>query len=134
MRSIHRAAVVCGSLFLGACASGPAYEEWESRPSHPALPAAYVIVDSDGIAANCGTHPRLYVFGCAKRLFDERACLVFTRANPQPWLIEHEQKHCDGYDHVAVSGEFPGGIALFATAADARGEPLVPPKFAEVHK
>ena len=115
---------LCASLLTCACASIP-HQEWEGQPSHAALPAAFVVVDSEGIAANCGTYPQVYVFGCAKRLFDDRACLVFTRANPQPWLVEHEQKHCDGWDHVAASGEFPGGIALFAAPLDAQGQPML---------
>ena len=124
MKSTHLAAIACASLVLGACAVSPIQEEWEALPSHPSLPAAFLTVDSDGIAANCGTHPGLYVFGCAKRLFDSRACLVFTRANPQRWLLEHEQRHCDGWDHVAMSSEFPGGTALFAVPMDAQGQPV----------
>ena len=113
-------AAFCAPLMACACGSLP-HEEWENRPSHPALPTAFLVVDSDGIAANCGTYPQLYVFGCAKRLFESQACLVFTRANPASWLIEHEQKHCDGWDHVAVSRELPAGMALFAVPAADRG-------------
>ena len=106
---------IAAALALSACSHLPTYEEWETGPSHPPLPAAFVVVDSIGIDRNCGSPPGLYVYGCAYRDFDRRACLVFTRANPGSWLVEHEKKHCDGWDHAAVAGTFPGGATLFAT-------------------
>lgn len=108
-------APIAAGLALSACTHLPVYEEWEARPSHPALPAAFIVVDSDGIDRNCGSPPGLYVYGCASRDYGRRACLVYTRVNPESWLVEHEKKHCEGWDHVAAVGEFPGGTTLFAT-------------------
>src|SRR5258706_10045868 len=54
---------LAAGLALSGCTHLPVYEEWEARPSHPALPVAFVVVDSDGIERNCGSPPRLYVYG-----------------------------------------------------------------------
>jgi len=109
---------VAVALTASACTHMPVYEEWEASPSHAALPPAYFVVDSDGINRNCGSPPGQYVYGCASRDYGRRSCLVYTRANPASWLVEHEKKHCDGWDHVAVAGEFPGGTLLFAVPVE----------------
>jgi len=100
-------APLAAAIALSACTSMPVDEEWEATPSHPALPATFLVVDSKGIEQNCGSPAGLYVYGCANRDYKRRDCLVYTRASPPGWLVEHEKKHCDGWDHAVVAGEFP---------------------------
>jgi len=86
-------------LALGACAYLPANEEWEPKPGHQALPATFAQVDGQGIRSHCGDPRGVYLHGCAVRDFDKHVCVVYTRADPQKWLIDHERRHCDGWDH-----------------------------------
>lgn len=92
-------ALLAFSLLAAGCSALPVDESWEGTPTHKPLPAVFIEVDSDGIARYCGDRPGTYVHGCARRDYESRACFVFTRAKPQPWLVEHEKKHCAGWDH-----------------------------------
>jgi hypothetical protein len=113
---------VLGSLIgLNACGHLGVYEEWEPLASHPSLPAVFFNVDSDRIARECGNAPGVYVHGCAQRDFSARLCRVYTRANPEDWLVEHERKHCAGWDHAALP-ELP----LATVAASRRGDVAAP--------
>jgi hypothetical protein len=47
----------------------------------------------------CGRHQDRYVYGCAVRLASEHACLIYTREQPASWILAHERRHCDGWDH-----------------------------------
>ena len=42
---------------------------------------------------------------CAEFDFASRRCLLWFSADfpPQPWIVEHERLHCQGYDHVGMS-------------------------------
>jgi hypothetical protein len=121
MNKMTTAAAACVSLALGACSLLPANEEWEALPSHSALPAAFQVVDSNGIERNCGNPPGMYIHGCAQRDYGKRTCIVFTRADPRGWLIEHEKKHCDGWDHASADPTFPGIATLAATPLTPQG-------------
>lgn len=37
--------------------------------------------------------------GCALRDYAMGVCFIFLPEHAPRWLIEHENKHCDGYDH-----------------------------------
>lgn len=91
--------VMAASVLLGACAHLVAEEEWEPQASHPPLPATFVVADAATIAQQCGDPPGIYLHGCAQRDFEKLSCTVYTRAGPPQWLIEHERRHCDGWDH-----------------------------------
>ncbi|MND04329.1 hypothetical protein D3C83_245470 [compost metagenome] len=41
----------------------------------------------------------MQLHGCAIRVFDARVCLIYTGPQPAAWLIQHERKHCAGWDH-----------------------------------
>jgi len=120
MNDMTAIAATCISLGLGACSYLPATEDWEVQPSHPPLPSAFQVVDSNGIESNCGNPPGMYIHGCAQRDYTARTCVVFTRANPAGWLIEHENKHCAGWDHASADPTFPGTASLAATAFTAQ--------------
>jgi len=114
MNKMTAVAAAFASLALGACSLLPANEEWEARPSHAPLPAAFHVVDAKGIASNCGSPAGTYIHGCAQRDYQTRTCVVFTRADPAGWLIEHEKKHCNGWDHAGAVPTFPGITTLAA--------------------
>jgi hypothetical protein len=91
-----RQALLAASLLPG-CAV-PHYD-WQERPSRASLPPYHLVVSDADMERTCGSRPWAYVFGCAVRLPSERVCLVYTRARPAAWIIEHEHRHCDGWDH-----------------------------------
>jgi hypothetical protein len=92
--------VVAGLVLQGCAAIGGA-EDWHDQPTHPALPSMHFVVAASDLPGACG-HPKgARLLGCAHRVYDPPVCLVYTAANPAPWVMEHELKHCAGYDHGA---------------------------------
>jgi hypothetical protein len=89
------------ALALQGCAALPG-GDWHESPSHPPLRAYHLVVSDAQMQAACGVHPGLHVFGCAVRLASEGVCVIYTRRDPPAWLLTHEHKHCDGWDHAAV--------------------------------
>ena len=86
------------ALALPGCAT-LVESNWQSTASHAALPAYHIVVSDVQMESACGRHQSAYVFGCAIRLPSEHACVIFTRRDPAQWILAHERRHCDGWDH-----------------------------------
>ena len=52
----------------------------------------------------CGDHSGMRVYGCAFRVVEAKVCIIYTPPAPAAWLIEHERKHCAGWDHGPTRG------------------------------
>jgi len=92
---------------LEGCGHAQVKEDWEHKASMPPLPAVYLVVARSELEGVCGAHPGMYLHGCAKRDYVARVCTIVTGPQPQAWLLDHERKHCAGWDHGAprtVSG------------------------------
>jgi hypothetical protein len=94
--------VVAASLALSGCASMAEYD-WQQRPSHPALRPYHLVIPEAVMDNACGRPPHGYVAGCAVRIPSENLCLIYTRARPAGWLMAHERRHCEGWDHTERS-------------------------------
>ena len=94
-----RLAIAAGSALLHGCAAQMVQDDWHEHPSHAPLPAKHIEVPEKDLPRLCGNYPGLRLHGCAIRLADARVCIIYTAANPAPWLMEHERKHCAGWDH-----------------------------------
>ena len=81
------------------CGHAPVKEDWDHKATMPPLPAVYVVVAQSELEGVCGSHPGMHLHGCAIRNFDARVCTIVTGPEPQAWLLDHEHKHCDGWDH-----------------------------------
>jgi len=96
-------AEVIRHALLAACAlpgcAALAEHDWHERPSQAPLPPYHLVVSEADLETACGSRPWTHVFGCAVRIPSEHVCLVYTRAQPAAWIIEHERKHCEGWDH-----------------------------------
>jgi len=79
-------------------------EDWESQASLPPLPTAYLVVKAGELAAYCGNYPGATLHGCARRDYAARKCTIVTGPQPAAWLLDHERKHCAGYDHSPAYG------------------------------
>ena len=88
------------ALALPGCAA-LVEDDWQGRATHPALPPYHLVVSDADMENACGAHPWAYVFGCALRLPAEHVCLIYTRPKAAAWILAHEQRHCDGWDHAA---------------------------------
>jgi hypothetical protein len=86
------------ALALPGC-SALVEQDWHESPEHPPLTPYHLVVSDEGMEKACGSHPWMHVFGCAVRVPSENACFVYTRSQPAAWLIEHENRHCGGWDH-----------------------------------
>ena len=99
----HRALVNLLAVGLAALATGcggvMARHDWQPQASLPPLPTAYLEVPAAELPRHCGTYSSGTLYGCAKRDFKRRVCTVVTGPQPAAWLLNHERKHCAGYDH-----------------------------------
>jgi len=92
---------------LQGCAGAFVQEDWQARPAHAALPPYHVEVAERDLRRACGEHAGMHLHGCAVRLVADNVCIIYTGPRPAAWLIEHERRHCAGWDHgpaIASSG------------------------------
>ena len=104
LRRVATAALLGGVLVAslagcGAMPLGGVEDDWHSAPSHPPLPSYNVVVDHSEQPKICGNDPGKELYGCAQRMVSANVCIIYTAAKPADWLLEHERKHCAGYDH-----------------------------------
>ncbi|HEX5129415.1 MAG TPA: hypothetical protein VFV90_06695 [Usitatibacter sp.] len=77
--------------------------DWQPVATHQALPAMHFVVAEDDLSRVCKTNPNGVTYGCAIRVPQDNLCLIYTAKNPPQWLMEHERKHCEGWDHSGDS-------------------------------
>ena len=98
--SLARALAAAGlAALVQGCAGTVVQDDWHAQPTHAALPPYHVEVAEQDLPRTCGQHAGMRVHGCAVRLVAERVCLIYTGPRPAAWLMEHERKHCAGWDH-----------------------------------
>ena len=95
------ALAVASGLALAGCGNLGVHADWDATPAFPPLDPVYVEVAASELARVCGDYPGMYLHGCARRDFEMRTCFIYTAPRPPAWLLEHERKHCAGYDHGA---------------------------------
>jgi hypothetical protein len=61
------------------------------------LDPVITVHETEELAAICGT---MYTPGCAKG--NPFTCDVYVGSRPSPSVIEHEKRHCRGWDHYAL--------------------------------
>lgn len=87
-----------GSIALSGCAT-IVQDDWHAAPSFPPLRPCHVEVANSDLARLCGDQPGMRLYGCAIRDVSSSVCLIYTGPAPAAWLMEHERKHCTGWDH-----------------------------------
>lgn len=92
--------VVCAVcvVFLYGCA-GLGYNWRETRAPAP-KPWKYVYVnDVDAYCKSLNVHVSGFgaVQGCANYWYG--GCTIYLPKNPERWVVEHEEKHCAGWEH-----------------------------------
>jgi hypothetical protein len=98
-----KSVLVAAALLMEGCTLMPSdTTEWLPGPLHPALRPYHIEVGDDALAGACGNPPTMHLrlHGCALRVTEERLCIIYTKANPASWVMEHERKHCAGWDHA----------------------------------
>lgn len=87
-------------LLLSGCAClGDGYT-WV-RSDRPALPYRWQVVDQETLQARCGYRAGWTTNACARYL--PGLCLIVAQeseADSPAWIVEHEKKHCAGFDHL----------------------------------
>jgi hypothetical protein len=99
------------ALALPGCAA-LVESDWQDHPSHAPLRPLHLVIADASMDRACGRHPSRYVYGCAVRIPSEGVCLVYTRAQPAAWILEHEYKHCDGWDHGPQPARWSASAAV----------------------
>ena len=97
---IARLAILASALALSGCAGIVASDpsEWNARPSHTPLRPYMVEMEAAKLASACN-EPR-QMLGCAVRLQADNVCIIYTAPKPAAWVVEHEKRHCLGWDHA----------------------------------
>ena len=92
------------ALALPGCAA-LVDDDWDALPSQPPLRPYHVVIPDAEMEHACGARPFTYMYGCAVRIESENLCLVYTRPQPAAWIMVHEYKHCNGWDHGRARAE-----------------------------
>ena len=90
--------IVSICLLLSGCATDQ-YQWKQTRPPSE-KPWVYIYaLDTDTLCRGLGSKVSfaLKIQGCS--IWKERGCVIVIPENPPKWLIEHEEKHCEGWDH-----------------------------------
>lgn len=99
MRNASSAVAGAAVLVLQGCGAAGVRADWLTQATHGALRPFHVEVSAEKLASACGDAPAMGLYGCAVRIPDERLCVIYTTPHPESWVMAHEQRHCDGFDH-----------------------------------
>ena len=108
-------AVLASGLVLQGCGAAAVLDDWHAHPTHAPLPAKHIEVADSDLNRVCGIHAAGRLYGCAIRVVEARVCIIYTAPQPAAWVMEHERKHCAGWDHGPTHT-----AAITAVAAVAR--------------
>jgi len=103
LRSVLAIVICASAALLTGCGAATVRDDWEPKATVPALPAVYVEVPAAELPRHCGAYSNGVLYGCAKRDFKRKVCTIYTGMQPAAWLLDHERKHCAGYDHGPVT-------------------------------
>ena len=97
---IARLGLVLAALALSGCAGIEAGDQsdWNAQASHPPLRSFRVEIEATKLSAACNETRAL--LGCAVRLTSDRVCIIYTAPKAAAWVLAHEQRHCEGWDHA----------------------------------
>ena len=102
--TIRAAIGLLAAAAVGGCAGLSVEADWNAVAYLPPLPPSFVEVAPSELPGICRSQPAMLVYGCAKRDYAARTCVIYTGPKPQAWLLDHERKHCAGWDHDGVAG------------------------------
>jgi hypothetical protein len=80
-------------LLLAGCAGQPNWRYTETPDWKPVKTEVFVVARA---APWCENHGEL---GCARRNHIDNTCTIFVGSNVPDWVMPHELKHCEGFDH-----------------------------------
>jgi len=95
-----RTMIAVGGVLLQGCGSMVVESDWLSRPTHPALPSYHIELAQEELPRACGNAPAIPLHGCALRVPEAHACIIYTTPKPAAWVLDHERRHCAGWDHA----------------------------------
>ena len=94
--------LAAAAILMQGCSALPSdMTEWLPGPLHAPLRPYHIEVADDQLAGACGVTPAVHLrlHGCALRVSQDDLCIIYTRAKPASWVMEHERRHCAGWDH-----------------------------------
>jgi hypothetical protein len=95
-------AAILGATLTG-CGSMVVAEDWKDAPTFPALRPVLMEVAQAKISGVCGGSFEVKIYGCSYRVIADGMCVIFTPPQPPQWLMDHELKHCAGWEHKSPS-------------------------------
>lgn len=88
-------AMIVLTLMLGGCATPDFMFNWYR--SHEPLPRTWHVVPQSAVQAYCGRSDHL--LACAYWIEGDHCWIFTSQKNPTPYVIAHEERHCDGWSH-----------------------------------
>ena len=86
-------------ILLSSCTHIFAKRDWEytwTKSTRPSNKMELFVVNQDVVNQYC--NQEFHAFACA--VMTENSCKVYTSYKTLPkFIIQHEEKHCDGWDH-----------------------------------
>jgi hypothetical protein len=116
VRALRLPAAIAVALVLQGCAGALVQDDWHAAPAHAPLQPYHIEIASSDLPRVCGKYPGMMLHGCAQRIADAGVCLIYTAPHPAAWLMEHERKHCAGWDH----GPQPGATGIRTAAVSSQ--------------
>ena len=88
---------------LGFALSGCASFDYDWQRVHPAAPKPWRTVIVQDVDATCkALHSQGVgierILGCAT--WHQDGCMIYLPRDAAPWVVEHEQRHCEGWTHL----------------------------------
>ena len=100
MRNAPTALAGAAVLLLQGCGAMTVQDYWLPDATHAALRPFHIEVTDEQLSRACGDAPALKYYGCALRIPAERMCVIYTTPEPAAWVMDHERRHCAGWDHT----------------------------------
>ena len=95
--------------------------DWYPERTLPPLDPIHVEVAASQLPGLCSNQPGMLLYGCAKRDYTARVCVIYTERDPPQWLMDHERKHCAGWDHRTLrAAEMRRPVGDAASSKDGR--------------
>ena len=88
---------------FGFALSGCASFDYDWQRVHPAAPKPWRTVIVQDVDATCkALHSQGVgierILGCAT--WHQDGCMIYLPRDAAPWVVEHEQRHCEGWTHL----------------------------------
>ena len=89
--------IVAVACAMAGCASFD-YEWQKARPPAPKPWMRVMVAEVDPVCRQAGATFDGRILGCA--VWSRQGCTIYLVPDAPAWVIAHEERHCEGWDHL----------------------------------